>query len=64
MTTQAGEQVPFVEELLRQLHATVSDLETHQVHTFYEAVATMLSDKGQQGIEHNKLLEKLMVRDD
>lgn len=31
MTTQAGEQVPFVEEILRQLHATVSDLETHQV---------------------------------
>lgn len=31
MTTQPGEGVPFVEELLRQLHATVSDLETHQV---------------------------------
>lgn len=31
MTTQPGESLPFVEELLRQLHATVSDLETHQV---------------------------------
>lgn len=31
MTTQSQEQVPFVQELLRQLHATVSDLETHQV---------------------------------
>ncbi|CAB1100876.1 unnamed protein product [Ectocarpus sp. CCAP 1310/34] len=60
MATQLGESIPFVEELLRQLHATVSDLETHQVHTFYEAVATMLSDKGQVGLDHTKLLAKLM----
>ncbi|CAM9406172.1 unnamed protein product, partial [Ectocarpus sp. 4 AP-2014] len=31
MATQLGESIPFVEELLRQLHATVSDLETHQI---------------------------------
>ena len=31
MATQTGETVPFVEELLKQLQATVSDLETHQV---------------------------------
>lgn len=34
MATQAGESMPFVEELLKQLHATVSDLETHQVRFF------------------------------
>ncbi|CAM9640874.1 unnamed protein product, partial [Ectocarpus sp. 8 AP-2014] len=33
MATQLGESIPFVEELLRQLHATVSDLETHQVRS-------------------------------
>lgn len=60
MATQQGESMPFVEELMRQLHATVSDLETHQVHTFYEAVATMLSDKGQPGLDRTKLLAKLM----
>ena len=32
-----------------------------QVHTFYEAVATMLSDKGQPGLDRTKLLAKLMV---
>lgn len=32
-----------------------------EVHTFYEAVATMLSDKGQAGLDHTKLLAKLMV---
>lgn len=31
------------------------------MHTFYEAVATMLSDKGQVGLDHTKLLAKLMV---
>ncbi|CAM9929364.1 unnamed protein product [Laminaria digitata] len=34
MATQQGESMPFVEELMRQLHATVSDLETHQVRFF------------------------------
>ena len=35
MATQAGETAPFVEELLRQLQATVSDLETHQVLSMF-----------------------------
>eukprot|EP00752_Nemacystus_decipiens_P006845 g6147.t1 len=60
MATQSGESVPFVEELLKQLQATVSDLETHQVHTFYEAVATMLSERGQVGLDRTSLLAKLM----
>ncbi|CAM9157205.1 unnamed protein product [Discosporangium mesarthrocarpum] len=66
MTVQVGEQVPFVEELLRQLHGIVSDLETHQVHTFYEAVACMLSDRGENppighmALDRRLLLGKLM----
>ncbi|OQR83115.1 CRM1 C terminal Exportin 1-like protein [Achlya hypogyna] len=40
---QPGEPYPFVEELLMDLPKTVSDLQTHQLHTFYEAVASMLA---------------------
>ncbi|CAK4226795.1 unnamed protein product [Aphanomyces euteiches] len=40
---QPGEPYPFVEELLMELPKTVSDLEPHQLHTFYEAVASMLA---------------------
>ncbi|RHY29186.1 hypothetical protein DYB32_005361 [Aphanomyces invadans] len=40
---QPGEPYPFVEELMMELPKTVSDLEPHQLHTFYEAVASMLA---------------------
>ncbi|EQC30849.1 hypothetical protein SDRG_11331 [Saprolegnia diclina VS20] len=40
---QPSEPYPFVEELLMDLPKTVSDLQTHQLHTFYEAVASMLA---------------------
>ncbi|GLE00729.1 hypothetical protein PINS_up009517 [Pythium insidiosum] len=43
VVTQVGESRPFVEELLDELARIVSDLESHQVHTFYEAVASMLA---------------------
>eukprot|EP00951_Prasinocladus_malaysianus_P012980 scaffold97565_cov44-Prasinocladus_malaysianus.AAC.1 len=34
-----GEKEPFIVELLNGLTTTIQDLETHQIHTFYEAVA-------------------------
>lgn len=34
-----GEKDPFIVELLNGLTTTIQDLETHQIHTFYEAVA-------------------------
>ncbi|TMW64452.1 hypothetical protein Poli38472_013074 [Pythium oligandrum] len=43
VVTQVGETRPFVEELMEELPRIVSDLETHQVHTFYEAVASMIA---------------------
>lgn len=56
---QSGEARPFVEELLDDLPTIVSDLETHQVHTFYEAVASMLAAEGD--VERkNMLLGRLM----
>jgi exportin-1 len=62
VTTQSGETQPFISELLLQLPTIVSDLETHQVHTFYEAVACMLSDRGAAVlINREELLQKLMA---
>lgn len=34
-----GEKEPFIVELLNGLTETIQDLEAHQIHTFYEAVA-------------------------
>jgi hypothetical protein len=40
---QVGETEPFIQELLNELTATIQDLETHQIHMFYEAVGLMIS---------------------
>lgn len=39
---QVGENEPFVSELLTGLPTTIIDLESHQIHTFYEAVGHMI----------------------
>ncbi|RLN65002.1 hypothetical protein BBJ28_00010896 [Nothophytophthora sp. Chile5] len=56
---QSGEGRAFVEELLEELPRIVSDLETHQVHTFYEAVASMLAAENDAG-RKEVLLGRLM----
>lgn len=40
---QVGESEPFVSELLTGLPTTITDLEPHQIHMFYEAVGHMIS---------------------
>ena len=40
---QQGEHKPFIEELFKILPSTIGDLEPHQVHTFYESCAHMVS---------------------
>ena len=40
---QVGETEPFIAELLGELTTTIQDLETHQIHMFYEAVGLMIS---------------------
>ncbi|KAL6772266.1 XPO1 [Auxenochlorella protothecoides x Auxenochlorella symbiontica] len=40
---QVGETEPFISELLTGLTATIQDLETHQIHMFYEAVGAMIA---------------------
>jgi len=40
--TQATESRPFIEEILEDLPETIKDLETSQIHTFYEAIAHII----------------------
>lgn len=39
---QVGETEPFISELLTGLTQIIQDLETHQIHMFYEAVGLMI----------------------
>jgi exportin-1 len=62
VTQQADEAQPFLAELTDTLSSIISDLEAHQIQAFYEAVATMLSDKGpavtlDRGAQLAKLME-------
>eukprot|EP00884_Botryococcus_braunii_P004854 jgi/Botrbrau1/1436/Bobra.0063s0127.1 len=43
VSLQAGEVEPFVCELLQGLTAIIQDLETHQIHMFFEAVGLMIA---------------------
>ncbi|KAJ8599904.1 hypothetical protein CTAYLR_002830 [Chrysophaeum taylorii] len=65
VTQQPGEPRAFVHDLVQQLPQIISDLEPHQVHAFYEATATLLSDRGSAGstfaAERAPLLAQLMA---
>lgn len=65
VTQQPGEGHAFVHDLVHQLPQIISDLEPHQVHAFYEATATLLSDRGGSGSnfanERGPLLTQLMA---
>jgi exportin-1 len=62
VTLQAEETAPFICELVDSLPSIISDLEPHQVQSFYEATATMLSDRGPAvTIDRKQTLQNLMV---
>jgi exportin-1 len=46
MTLQPEETQPFILTLIADLGRHIKDLQVHQVQSFYESVACMLSDKG------------------
>ncbi len=46
MTVQVEESREFILQLISDLQRHIQDLQPHQVQSFYEAVAVMLSDKG------------------
>lgn len=52
-SSQIGEQETFISELLNELTLTIQDLETHQIHMFYEAVGLMIgADTTRENQEH------------
>eukprot|EP00596_Hydrurales_sp_CCMP1899_P005343 CAMPEP_0119052162 /NCGR_PEP_ID=MMETSP1177-20130426/73555_1 /TAXON_ID=2985 /ORGANISM="Ochromonas sp, Strain CCMP1899" /LENGTH=422 /DNA_ID=CAMNT_0007031645 /DNA_START=931 /DNA_END=2196 /DNA_ORIENTATION=- len=46
MTPQIEDVQPFILTLITDLRRHIADLQSHQVQSFYESVATMLSDYG------------------
>ncbi|CCF52436.1 hypothetical protein NDA11_002106 [Ustilago hordei] len=56
---QAGEQEPFIDEILRNLHRITLDLSPLQVHTFYEAVGYMIAAQPNRPTQE-RLIAKLM----
>lgn len=57
---QSGEQEPFIDEILRNLHRITIDLSPQQVHTFYEAVGHMIAAQPNKAIQE-RLIDKLMT---
>ncbi|XP_004925540.2 exportin-1 [Bombyx mandarina] len=60
VTTQVGEACPFIEEILGTISTIICDLQTLQVHTFYEAVGYMISAQVDQ-VAQELLIEKYML---
>jgi len=56
---QAGEIMPFIDEILSTLPSIISDLQPQQVHTFYEAVGHMIQAQTDRAIQE-RLVIKLM----
>ncbi|KAJ3332106.1 Karyopherin transporter [Blyttiomyces sp. JEL0837] len=56
---QAGELMPFIEEILSQIDTITSDLQPLQVHTFYEAVGHMISAQSNKQ-QQERLIIKFM----
>lgn len=42
VAVQVGEAEPFICELLKTLTTIIADLQSHQIHMFYEAVGLMI----------------------
>ncbi|KAL0267451.1 UNVERIFIED_CONTAM: hypothetical protein PYX00_009718 [Menopon gallinae] len=58
--TQIGEVQPFIEEIIGSISTIICDLQTQQVHTFYEAVGLMISAQMDQVVQ-DQLIEKYML---
>lgn len=60
VTTQIGESCPFIEDILASISTIICDLQTQQVHTFYEAVGYMISAQADNATQE-ALIEKYML---
>mmetsp|Transcript_13459 Transcript_13459/g.38211 ORF Transcript_13459/g.38211 Transcript_13459/m.38211 type:complete len:1071 (+) Transcript_13459:123-3335(+) len=56
-----GETEPFIVELLNGLTTTIQDLEAHQIHTFYEAVAITIGAGADSDPRREEYLSRLMA---
>ncbi|KAF7294937.1 Importin N-terminal domain-containing protein [Mycena indigotica] len=56
---QSGETEPFVDEILRSLSRITVDLSAQQVHTFYQAVGTIISAQPNKQVQE-RLISGLM----
>merc|ERR550519_1581299 len=56
---QAGEVMPFIEEILNNITSIICDLQPHQYHTFYEAVGLMIQSQSDAVVQEN-LVERYM----
>ncbi|KAJ3339499.1 Karyopherin transporter [Gonapodya sp. JEL0774] len=56
---QTGEVQAYIEDILTQIPEITSDLQPHQVHTFYEAVGHMISAETRKAVQE-RLIIKLM----
>ncbi len=57
---QQGELIPFIDEILNNLNSIICDLQSPQVHVFYEAIGFLISAQQDTQIQDN-LIERLMV---
>ncbi|XP_076306082.1 LOW QUALITY PROTEIN: exportin-1-like [Tachypleus tridentatus] len=57
---QLGEVMPFIEDILNNINSIICDLQPQQVHTFYEAVGSMISAQTDQVVQEH-LIEKYML---
>jgi exportin-1 len=60
VTLQLNETQPFIVELADMIPNIIIALEPHQVHTFYEAAACMLSERGVTGVDQDMRNGSLM----
>ncbi|XP_043591428.1 exportin-1 [Bombus pyrosoma] len=60
VTPQTGELVPFIEEILSTISSIICDLQTQQVHTFYEAVGYMIFAQTDT-VMQEELIERYML---
>ncbi|ANB15760.1 exportin CRM1 [Sugiyamaella lignohabitans] len=56
---QQGEAEPFIDEIIKSLDKITSDLQPHQVHTFYEACGHIISAQPVKA-QRERLLQDLM----
>jgi hypothetical protein len=59
---QVGETEPFISELLTGLTGIIQDLETHQIHMFYEAVGLMIGAETSPERRDEYLVRSIMRR--